>query len=153
MNSSREVVFVPAPGIGHLVSTLEFAKRLMARSQGLSATVLCLNFPFSGDATAYAKSLAASHPGIKLVDLPPVDLPAADPRKSVEHAIYVAMESAVPHVREALKEIRCAGLVLDFFCMPLLDLAAELGLDSYMFMTSNIGSDRSTSVRRKRSDR
>lgn len=41
--------------------------------------------------------------------------------------------------RSNLDSIQVVGLVLDFFCLPMMDVANELGFPSYMFMTSNLG--------------
>ncbi|PON49399.1 UDP-glucuronosyl/UDP-glucosyltransferase [Trema orientale] len=144
-----ELVFIPAPGIGHLVSTLEFAKRLIHHDDRLFITILCMKFPLTPYADAYTASLVGSQTRVKLVDLPAVDSPPAELLKSPENYIYVYMESLIPHVRNALTDIvsshsnsdstRVAGVVLDFFCVPMIDVANELGLPSYMFMTSNPG--------------
>ncbi|KAF4374364.1 UDP-glycosyltransferase 71K1-like [Cannabis sativa] len=145
-----ELVFIPAPAIGHLVSTLEFAKRLIHYDHRLFITVLC-EFSLKSHLDAYIDSLVASlslaH-RIKLVHLPLVDSPPVELLKSIENFIYQYMESLVPHVRKALTDIVSSNsnysqgdvvLVLDFFSMPMMDVANELGLPSYMFMTSNLG--------------
>ncbi|GMN23791.1 hypothetical protein TIFTF001_000266 [Ficus carica] len=144
-----ELVFIPAPGIGHLVSTLEFAKRLIYRHDRLSVTVLCMKLPFAPDADAYTKSLVDSQSRVTLIDLPQVDSPPPELLKSPEHYIYVCIGSLIPHVRNVLTDIvssrsnsdsiQVSGVVLDFFCMPLMDVVNELGLPPYMFLTSNLG--------------
>ncbi|EXC01454.1 UDP-glycosyltransferase 71C3 [Morus notabilis] len=144
-----ELVFIPAPGIGHLISTLEFANRLIDRHDRLSVTVLCMKFPIAPYADAYTKSLVGSQSRITLIDLPQVDPPLPERLRSPEHYIYVYIESLNPHVRNALSDIvlsrsnsgsiQVAGLVLDFFCMPMMDVANEFDLPCYMFLTSNLG--------------
>ncbi|XVF46710.1 hypothetical protein PTKIN_Ptkin03bG0049800 [Pterospermum kingtungense] len=98
---------------------------------------------------AFTKSLTASQPDrIQLIDLPQVDPPSVDPIKSAEGYIYAFIESYIPPVRNAVRDIvsvksssdsrtRVAGLVLDLFCVPFIDIATELGLPSYIFLTSN----------------
>ena len=144
-----ELVFIPSPAIGHLVSTLEFAKRLIHRDDRLCITILCMKFPLAPYTDAYINSLVGSQSQVKLLHLPQVESPPAELLKSPENYIYVYVKSLIPHVRTALTDIvschsnsdttQVAGVVLDFFCMPLIDVANELGLASYMFMTSNTG--------------
>lgn len=147
---SSELVVIPAPIIGHLVSTIGIAKRLIYHDDRLSVMILCTKFPLTPFADAYVKSLVGSKTRIKLIHLPHVHPPRRELLlKSGEHYLYVYIESLVPHVRNTLKNIvsshsnsqstRVSGLVLDFFCMPMLVVGNELGLPSYMFMTCNLG--------------
>ncbi|KAF7150915.1 hypothetical protein RHSIM_Rhsim02G0197200 [Rhododendron simsii] len=41
-----ELVFIPFPATGHLVSTVEMAKQLVCRDHRLSITVLIIEMPF-----------------------------------------------------------------------------------------------------------
>ncbi|KAF7833758.1 inorganic phosphate transporter 1-4-like [Senna tora] len=145
-----ELIFIPSPGIGHLVSALEFAKRITNRDAGVSITVLCIKFPFTPFSDSYIKSTMASHPQIQLIDLPEVDPPSQEIlKKSPEYFIYVFMESLIPHVKSTIQNIlsSCSnsdscpfvGLVLDFFCMSMLDVGRDLGIPSYLFLTTNAG--------------
>ncbi|GMN23792.1 hypothetical protein TIFTF001_000274 [Ficus carica] len=104
---------------------------------------------FAPDANAYTKSLVGSQSPVSLIDLPQVDSPPMKLLKSLVHYIYVYIESLIPHVRNLLTDIvssrsnsistQVSGVVLDFFCLPLMDVANELGLPSYMFWTTNLG--------------
>ncbi|KAK1347906.1 hypothetical protein POM88_055011 [Heracleum sosnowskyi] len=38
-----EVIFIPAPGVGHLVSTIEFSKLLISRDDRISISILIMN--------------------------------------------------------------------------------------------------------------
>ncbi|GAV91782.1 hypothetical protein CFOL_v3_35169, partial [Cephalotus follicularis] len=146
-----ELIFIPAPGIGHLVSTLEFSKRLIERDDRISITVLVMKFPTATFVDAYTKSLTASQPQIQLIGLPPVDPPPPTlMQKSVASYVCTFIESYIPHVKNVVKDIvtssdsssgsvRVAGLVLDFCCVSMIDVANEFGLPSYMFLTSNAG--------------
>ncbi|XP_028796773.1 UDP-glycosyltransferase 71K2-like [Neltuma alba] len=143
---NSELIFIPSPGIGHLVSALEFAKRIIDHDSRISFTVLCIKFPFTPFSDSYIKSVLASQPRIRFVDLPEVDPPSPELLKSPEYFIYVFMESLIPHVKSTIQNIlRTAdsnlvvGLVLDFFCMSMVDVGKELGLPSYLFLTTNAG--------------
>ena len=74
-----ELVFVSVAGRGHLVSTVEFAKRLIQRDDRFSVTILSINSPFGPDAHGYNKSHLAFEPGLRLIDLPPQDPPSTSP--------------------------------------------------------------------------
>ncbi|MED6113257.1 hypothetical protein PIB30_069124 [Stylosanthes scabra] len=149
-NNKAELIFIPSPGIGHLVSALELAKILINRDNSLSITIVCIKFPFTPFADSHIKSVVSSQPQIKLIDLPEVEPPSQEVlMKSIEHYILVFMESLIPHVKNTVQKILSSyhdsdsnpvvGLVLDFFCMPMVDVAKELGVPSYLFMTSNVG--------------
>ncbi|XVF19879.1 hypothetical protein REPUB_Repub11eG0149000 [Reevesia pubescens] len=142
-----ELIFVPTPGIGHLVSTIEFAKRLIDQDERIWITVLSMKW-LSSSVDAYTKSLTASHPDrIQIIDLPQVDPPSFDISKSPEAFIYASIKSYIPPVKNVVRDIvsmksssdstRIAGLVLDLFCSPMIDIATELDLPSYIYVTSN----------------
>ncbi|KAL1308570.1 hypothetical protein AAHE18_17G116500 [Arachis hypogaea] len=150
METNRaELIFIPTPGFGHLVSALELAKILINYDNDLSITILYIKFPFAPSADSHIKSVVSSWPQIKLIDVPEVELPPQEVlMKSVEHYILVFMESLKPHVKNTIQKMSSyddsdsnpvIGLVLDYFCLPMVDVAKELGVPSYMFMTSNVG--------------
>ncbi|OMO90477.1 UDP-glucuronosyl/UDP-glucosyltransferase [Corchorus olitorius] len=147
-----ELIFVPVPGMGHLASTVDFAKRLIHRDRRIWITILCMNWSSGAADEEYTKSLAASPPDhIQIIELPRVDPPPADMRlKSAEAYIYEFIQRYIPPVRDAVRDIvsqrqkslsdsstRIAGLVLDFFCSPMIDVASEFDLPSYIYLTSN----------------
>ncbi|GKV21696.1 hypothetical protein SLEP1_g31650 [Rubroshorea leprosula] len=100
-----ELIFIPLPGIGHLVSTVELAKRLLHRDERISVTLLSMKSPF-GSVDAYTKPLTASEPRIRLVDLPPVTHPSPDLFiKSLEAYIYSFIEAQIPQVRKTVTDI------------------------------------------------
>ncbi|OWM68746.1 hypothetical protein CDL15_Pgr024933 [Punica granatum] len=142
-----ELIFIPAPGIGHLVSTLEFTVRLLDHDERLFITVLAIKAPFAAHLDSYANSILSSQPRITLIDLPHVDPPPPELLKSVEHFITAYIESHVPHVRGVVGEIvssssrsdSVASVVLDFFCESMISVAKEFGLPSYIYLTSNAG--------------
>jgi len=149
MKNNAELIFIPSPGIGHLTSSLEFAQLLINRDNHLSVTILCIKIPLTPFSDSYIKTVLASQPQIKLIDLSLVELPPQELiAKSFEHYIYIFMESLKPHVKATLQNILSSyprsesqpvvGLVLDLFCLPMVDVGNELGIPSYMFMTSNV---------------
>ncbi|KAE8700271.1 UDP-glycosyltransferase 71C3 [Hibiscus syriacus] len=147
-----ELILVPTPGVGHLVTTGEFAKHLLRFDDRISVTILLMKW-FRGLPYAYAESLAACQPDrIRLIHLPQVDPPSQDLYKlSPEAFIYEFIQNYFAPVRNAVRDIvstrstsdpdsgsvRVVALVIDFFCSPMVDIATELGLPSYIYLTSN----------------
>ena len=136
-----ELIFIPHAATGHLLSTIEFVKLLLERDDRFSVTVLVMrlaaastvNFPFETN--------------IRFIELPEVEPPPSDLfSKSFEKYLCDIIASYRTHVKDAMvKQVlpgspRIAGFVVDFFCMSMLDVANELGLQSYMFYTSGAGS-------------
>ncbi|GMP24347.1 hypothetical protein CsSME_00001641 [Camellia sinensis var. sinensis] len=70
-----ELVFIPSPGIGHLVSIVEFAKRLIDRDNRFSITILVIKPSTFPNIDSYTNSLSASYPLIQLIDLPQLHPP------------------------------------------------------------------------------
>ncbi|GMY08071.1 udp-glycosyltransferase 71k2 [Fagus crenata] len=102
-----ELIFIPTPGIGHLVSTLEFAKRLTDRDDRLLIKILSIKFPstFYPFAESYTKSLTSSQPRIQLIDLPLVDPPPSDLLKSRVNYVSVYVENNIPNVKDTVTKI------------------------------------------------
>ncbi|KAJ7964157.1 Glycosyltransferase [Quillaja saponaria] len=147
-----ELIFVPAPRIGHLVSILEFTKRQIDSDDRLSITILCSKIQSLPLTDTYPKTVLASQPRnrIQLIDLPEIDPPPLELlKKSPQNYLRVFLESLIPNVKATIHTIlsshsnsnstRVVGLVLDFFCVSMIDLGNELGIPSYMFQTTNAG--------------
>ncbi|XP_062153260.1 UDP-glycosyltransferase 71K1-like [Alnus glutinosa] len=139
-----ELVFIPTPGVGHLVSIIEFAKTLLDRDDRLSITVLVIKPPFAHNLDSLFQSIAASHTRIKCIHLPQVDPPPEELLLgSVEKLVTDIIDSHKAHVKEAIlssvvsNSIPLAGLVVDMFCTGMIDVAHELGVPSYVFFTCN----------------
>ncbi|XP_061955284.1 anthocyanidin 3-O-glucosyltransferase 2-like [Populus nigra] len=138
------LVFVPAPGIGHLVSVMEFAKRLLERDDSFSITMLLMSPPFAHDVTTYVEKLNASHPEFQFLGLPSVaPPPLEDVLACPEHFVSVFIADHKNHVKDMIvnhvlsnKSVKLAGLVLDLFCTAFVDVAKDLGVPSYIFFAS-----------------
>ncbi|WRX10476.1 hypothetical protein QQP08_002963 [Theobroma cacao] len=66
-----ELVFIPTPAIGHLVSHVEFAKGLLDQDERFSVTFLIMDTPFAPELKTYAGSLASSDvPRLRFINLP-----------------------------------------------------------------------------------
>ncbi|KAK6918047.1 hypothetical protein RJ641_016469 [Dillenia turbinata] len=126
--------------MGHLGSSIEFAKRLTELDSCVWVTILVMNPLLPTPKNAYTDlKLVSSDSRIRFVDLPEVDLPSLDLLKSPEKYTCTHIENHKPHVKHALSQLMsnsATGLVLDFFCLSMIDVANELGISSYLFFTS-----------------
>ncbi|XP_050382045.1 anthocyanidin 3-O-glucosyltransferase 2-like [Argentina anserina] len=133
-----ELVFIPTPATGHLVSTIEFSKRLLDRCDQFSVTILVMKSPFG--ATADQSFPTASHSNIKLIHLPNVDPPTN--HGSAEKYVSDHVQSYKSHVKDAIlnqvvpNTTQIAGVVIDMFCTTMIDVADEIKVPTFLFFTS-----------------
>ncbi|KAL2493721.1 UDP-glycosyltransferase 71B7 [Forsythia ovata] len=137
-----ELIFIPSPGLGHLISTVEMAKLLLQRDGCISVTVLIMKLPNDLVVENYTQKLSsAANPSsrLRLINLPDQDGLASN--KS-ENFLFDFIESQVIHVRDILSNLiessdsQLAGIVVDMFCASFIDVANEFSLNSYIFFTS-----------------
>ncbi|KAJ4844660.1 hypothetical protein Tsubulata_024217 [Turnera subulata] len=142
-----ELVFIPLPFMGHVVSAVELAKLLIHRDHRLSVTVLFMNPILDPRATKYVDSLtASSNPitGMRFLHLPSVDL------KANELPHFSLIQGHKPHVKETVSKLLfssnestpdppplLAGFVIDMFLAGMMDVANEFGVPSYLFSPSS----------------
>lgn len=138
-----ELIFIPAPGMGHLASTVEMANVLATRDHRLSITVLAMKLPYDVKVAECIESLSSSFAGkhIQFNVLPEPPLPEESKKDFI-----VLVESYKPYVREAVTNFttsaetsldspRLVGLVIDMFCTTMIDVANEFGVPCYVFYT------------------
>ncbi|PON98229.1 UDP-glucuronosyl/UDP-glucosyltransferase [Trema orientale] len=146
MKKRAELVFIPYPGISHLVSTVKIAKLLVDRDDRLFITVLVMKQTSLTDLNAQTDDVIVSGASerIKFVELPPYDHSHPGKFKSV------LLETQKPNVKNVAAEIvrsgssrpdspRLAGFVIDMFCTTMIDVANEFGVPTYVFYTSGAG--------------
>ncbi|KAF7145500.1 hypothetical protein RHSIM_Rhsim04G0084300 [Rhododendron simsii] len=142
-----ELVFIPSPGMGHLVSTVEMAKKLIGRDHRLSITVLIMKTPFdSKSKVSQSLLLAAAEDRLKFVYLQLEDeaalaeLLSKNPGSLMSEFVDMNKQRVRDHVKKMListESTRLAGFVVDMFCAPMMDVADEFGLPTYAFFTSS----------------
>ncbi|KAI8558701.1 hypothetical protein RHMOL_Rhmol04G0117300 [Rhododendron molle] len=145
--AAAELVFIPSPGMGHLVPTVEMAKQLIGRDHRLSITVLIMKFPFDKSKVSPSTQsllLTAADDRLKFVYLPQEEAALEEIRpKNPVNFMFEFLNMNKQHVRDHVTKIistdssRLAGFVVDMFCTPMMDVAAEFGLPSYVFFTSS----------------
>ncbi|CAN0890756.1 UDP-glycosyltransferase 71A15 [Linum grandiflorum] len=157
--TQTQLAFVPAPAIGHLVSTIEFARRLLRRQPNLSVLALIIKLPppFGDDIDRYIQSITSTNDDddtrIRFLTLPqqtpppPPPSSAPDVPPSPEAFISSVIEAHKPLAKEAILLNSShsssalppvSGLVIDLFCTSMIDVANELGIPSFLFFTSSI---------------
>ncbi|KAM7513824.1 hypothetical protein LguiA_003407 [Lonicera macranthoides] len=144
---AMELVFIPAPGVGHLISAVEMANLLITRDQRLSITFLIITLPSHTAATAYSRSLhrkSNNSPRLHFIDLPAVDSTPILNSTSPVSAMSTFIDNHALHVRDAVARLatrpgesaRLAGFVVDMLCTAMIDVANEFGVPTYVFLTS-----------------
>nr|XP_027061370.1 anthocyanidin 3-O-glucosyltransferase 2-like [Coffea arabica] len=135
---TAELVFVPIPGIGHLVSCVELAKLLIECDERLSITVLIMKLPYDTKVSSYTNSLLES-PNLHIRYL---ELMKEKPSSQLSSFLSILLRFIDNHkscVREVLAEIsnsassHLGGIVIDMLCTSLIDVADEFGVPSYIF--------------------
>ncbi|XP_041011495.1 UDP-glycosyltransferase 71K2-like [Juglans microcarpa x Juglans regia] len=139
-----ELVFIPTLGMGHLASTLAFAKHLLDRDDRFSITVLVMNLAFAPTNHSLVQLVFAFDTLIRFINLLQVDPPPKELFfKSVEKFITEYVENYTSHVKEAIinhvlsASLPVVDLVGDLFYFSMIDVAHELGVLSYVFFTAN----------------
>lgn len=145
MEKLAELILIPSPAMGHVAQMLELAKLFFSQNHQLSITVLIMKLPDYIDAVSgpFVDSVAASASSDRLRFF---ELPAADPTpewscKTRGHFVYRLVQSQKSHIREFFisqrpANYKLAGFVVDMLCTPLMDVADEFGIPSYVFFTS-----------------
>lgn len=135
------VAMLPSPGIGHMTPLAELARRLALR-HGVSVTFIV---SAADSSSPFCRTLVDSPtPGVSAVALPPVDLPESAVSNSTVAASF-AIHGSLPAVRRILEGLkqsatggRLAALVVDFFGTEVFEVAADVGVLSFVFFPSNL---------------
>ncbi|XP_041993757.1 anthocyanidin 3-O-glucosyltransferase 2-like [Salvia splendens] len=143
MEEALELIFVPGPGIGHIVSAIEVGKLIVNEDTRLSITYLLINDPAVRE---YTNSRQV-HPRLRLLNLPELAEVSSDfqtKSKLPEIKSVGRVDRQKPLVREAVvgimaTETRVAGLVVDMFCLTMTDVADEFSIPAYLFFASGAG--------------
>ncbi|GFP90884.1 putative UDP-glucose flavonoid 3-o-glucosyltransferase 3 [Phtheirospermum japonicum] len=140
-----ELVFIPSPGLSHLISTVEAAKLLLDRDDRLSITVLIMKLHSDQTVDKYTQNIISSSNPNTMSHLRFVNLPRPDETSLSNTLPFEQIDSQATHIREIVSNLikqpsspncQLAGLVLDMFCMKFVEIADEFSLPSYVFFTS-----------------
>ncbi|KAK6157059.1 hypothetical protein DH2020_011307 [Rehmannia glutinosa] len=138
-----ELVFIPSPGLSHLVSTVETAKLLLDRDDRLSITVLIMKLAKDQTVDNYTQNISSDSntpSRLRFLNLPRQEETTSSPPSRTFMFDFIDSQSA--HIREIVSDLikqpgsQLAGLVLDMFCTKFIEVADEFNLPSYVFFTS-----------------
>ncbi|XP_055823950.1 UDP-glycosyltransferase 71A15-like [Solanum dulcamara] len=149
METKAELVFIPSPGLGHVASSVEFAKLILDTNERLCISLLIMKHPADFGVQPYLQSLP-SKSRLRFVDV------SIDPKLVVEllsnkdRFLYDFVDGHKNKVSEFVTNnitsnssssshfgsTRLAGFVLDMFCISMIDVANEFCVPSYIFFTS-----------------
>ncbi|KAE8685886.1 Pectinesterase [Hibiscus syriacus] len=147
MTKKAELVFIPLPGMGHLVPTVQLAKLLVHLNSNLSITIITIKPPYDAKVCAYVDSLSADRTPSTISPIKFINLPQPDPDIDFFKFMSSLVEIQGPLVKDAVTNLveicnsvpdtpRLTGFVLDMFLTPFVELANEFGVPSYVFYTS-----------------
>ncbi|EYU42867.1 hypothetical protein MIMGU_mgv1a003831mg [Erythranthe guttata] len=152
-----ELVFIPSPGLSHLIATVEMAKLLLDRDHRLSITVLIMKSPNNTAVANYTDKISSPPPDSsnttsfrrpRFINLPgEEETTTPTTTSSSETFIFDFIDSHSTHIRKIISDIiagqrqqpstsRLGGLVLDMFCTKFADIADEFNIPAYVFFTS-----------------
>jgi len=140
MEKPTNIVIVPSPGFSHLLSLLEFSKRLIHLSNSLHITLL---IPTLNSPPELSNSILQTLPStINSTFLPSIntndDLPKGTPLAA---HLQLAVTRSLPFIRDALKSLsltsNLVALVADLFASDALICAKELNILSLIYCPSS----------------
>ncbi|KAI3457638.1 hypothetical protein Pfo_014301 [Paulownia fortunei] len=138
-----ELVFIPSPGLSHLISTVETAKLLLDRDERLCITVLIMKLPKDGAVDNYTPKISSNSSTTSRLRF--INLPSQDETSSSKAFVFDFINNQATHIREIVSNLikqpsvpssQLAGLVLDMFCTKFIEVADEFGVPAYVFFTS-----------------
>lgn len=146
-----ELLFIPGPGMGHLASAVEFGKLLINRDEHLSIVYLIINLSYNTGVDAFVESqLTDANSRLQFVNIPYQIDSSDDQEPKSKNRGVVAVElinRQKPLVRDTVLDMiskansgqEIAGVIVDMFCVGMVDVAHEFQLPSYVFYTSSAG--------------
>ncbi|KAL8211079.1 hypothetical protein R6Q57_005516 [Mikania cordata] len=146
-----ELFFIPSPLMGHVGQAVELARLFIKRFHHLTITVLVMKLPSDPIGTDYIDSFTEDD-RIKFIHFPSMDLDLFQDCPTVGFMNDAVINCHKPIIRELVASRltrfnesgssfdpvnRLGALVVDMFCTPVIDVAKELNVPTYVFFTSN----------------
>ncbi|KAK7281058.1 hypothetical protein RIF29_08716 [Crotalaria pallida] len=138
MAKKIRLVFIPSPGTGHLVSTVEFAKLLINRDHRLHITMLLLKTPHD-DSHALTTSLASSPFSDRIHIISIITSDSSNSVTLTKNQTLLIKQAVTNLVRSSDPDSpKLAAFVVDMFCATMNDVAREFGVPTFVFFTSGV---------------
>ncbi|KAI5671000.1 hypothetical protein M9H77_11364 [Catharanthus roseus] len=138
------LVFIPSPRIGHLISAVEMAKILLDQDERLSVTLVIIKLPFDTKISSYAKSLCeSSTQRMKFIEFDQDQSSTLNHQLFTLNFLFETIESHKGKIKDVLVDIsnsetyELVGVIIDMFCGSILDVVNEFEVPSYVFYTSS----------------
>ncbi|KAI3808518.1 hypothetical protein L1987_24469 [Smallanthus sonchifolius] len=138
-----ELFFIPSPLMGHAGQAVELARLFINHFHHLTVTVLMMKLPGDPIGTDYTDSLTGDDQ-IKFIHFPPMDLDLFQDCPTIGFMADAVINRHKPIIRELMVNRfngsgsgRLGALVVDMFCTPMIDVAKEFNVPTYVFFTSN----------------
>ncbi|KAL0444548.1 UNVERIFIED_CONTAM: UDP-glycosyltransferase 71E1 [Sesamum latifolium] len=140
--TKAELVFIPSPGRGHLLATVEMAKLLIDRDERLSVTVLVIKPSYDPNSSLHSY-FPESNSRIRFINITNVkspSVPMSSPLTFHEQFIQNHKDPVRKSVAKIVQDFgpNCglAGFVIDMSCTAMIDVANEFDVPTYVFFTS-----------------
>ncbi|KAI7756366.1 hypothetical protein M8C21_011108 [Ambrosia artemisiifolia] len=138
--------------MGHAGQLIELAQLFVKTFNHITATVLVMKLPGDTISTNYTDSFT-DHTRIKFIHFPPMDLDLFQDCPTVGFTADAVINCHKPIIRELVASRltrlgpsepdgpdpvpKLGALVVDMFCTPMIDVAKEFNLPTYVFFSSN----------------
>ncbi|KAL2932211.1 Hydroquinone glucosyltransferase [Bienertia sinuspersici] len=132
----HQIAIVSSPGLGHLISIIELAKRLVSHFN-FSITLLLPSRAHDEPTKAQTSLLSSLPNAISYINLPPIDLSHV-PTDDLDIIISLVILHSIDSIKESLSTLpRLVAVVTDLFGGLVFEVAREIGVPPYMYFTTN----------------
>ncbi|XP_074278831.1 anthocyanidin 3-O-glucosyltransferase 6-like [Silene latifolia] len=143
MSNQGELVLVSTPSMSHILSIVQLAKLILKKTELISISIHIITLSSSyAEINAYVESQLVDNPyptRLTFVIHPPIrNLPPP----STSHPFATVLELNKPRIKQAIEDRVKAGLrkpvgfIVHMFCSTMLNVANELDVPCYVYVTS-----------------
>ncbi|KAJ4780659.1 Glycosyltransferase [Rhynchospora pubera] len=133
-----KVVLYPIMGVSHIIPMVQLAKLFL--NHGISVEIAVINPPVMPTSTTnFISKVSSTNPEIKfnlLPPLPPPTKPPTTPFSTMLNTIQSNNTQLQSYLQSMSETTSVSALVIDFFCVDALNVAAALKIPVYTFYTS-----------------
>lgn len=136
------VTVLASPGMGHVTPLLELAKRLVV-DHGFRVTFLAITTDVAPPAQIQLLNNPSLPSDLHVIHLPQVDVSSTDSSDCdagvVPRLVYIVRETlhSLRSVLISLQRPPIKALIVDPFCVEALEIAADLSIPTYLFLTGS----------------
>lgn len=134
LQKPSHVVLLSSPGLGHLIPTIELAKRFLIH-HNFKLTIIAITSQTSHAESQILKS--ATNPSLyTIIQIPSPNIPSD---LHLNARLCVTMRHAIPSIKSAITilPVRPSAFIVDIFGTESLILAEELNIPKFVYVASN----------------